>query len=113
MVLYSGQLSSEYIARLKSMTLEEAGAEAAKYRSDYKRPGTATHLILRWVCTNRTSSRKQADSFRLLYSQAWEAEKIARADGRSERPTNRPAMGGRRRRLSRSERRAGFAQVLA
>ena len=97
MGLYSGQLDQDYIARLETMTLEEAAAEAALYRSDYRRPGTATHLILWWICVNRTGSREQADSFRLLYCRVWEAEKAARSEGRSKRPDNRPAKGGRQR----------------
>jgi len=114
MTRHVGTLPQEYVSKLERLSLPEIAAEAAKYRSDGKRCGTATALILRWAFAHRIS-RNDAGArawFLALYTKAWEAEKADRAAGKSCRPDTRPARGGRNvgRRMSA---RMGFAHALS
>ncbi len=96
---HNGVLPLDYQQKLAGMTPEAIAAEAALMRGSAKRPGTATACILRWAhnCLSGTAD-DAARGFNKLYIQAWEAEKQARAEGRSQRPSpaDRPVVGGRR-----------------
>jgi hypothetical protein len=94
MLRHVGTLPDSYKAQLENMSLEEIAIEAARYRSDFKRCGTATALILRWTIANKIK-KDERNAFLGLYSKAWDREKEARAQGRAERPAARPAMGSR------------------
>ncbi len=95
-----GILPDEYRRLLESMTLPKIAAEAARFRADGKRCGTATALIIRWVFTHRIAvgDKSASNWFHKLYREAWAREKAARCREQSARPTARPVMGGRRRR---------------
>lgn len=104
---HCGVLPDEYKQKLKGMTLHEIAAEAAKFRSDGKRCGTATALILRWTIINRLAPDAK-DYFLALYNKAWMVEKDARRHEQSARPQNRPVRGGRRYPMRDSRDRHGF-----
>lgn len=112
MTRHIGVLPPDYRQRLEAMSLEEIAVEAARYRSDFKRPGTATALILRWTIVNRIGSTQEEECSRFLrlYATAWKIEKMMRLRGESSRPAIRPVMGGFRYR-SRKERELKFAPV--
>lgn len=78
------------------MELSEIASEAARFRSDHKRCGTATALILRWVVEHKLPPGA-AVLWNSLYQQAWSREKELRSRGESQRPEQRPAKDGRRR----------------
>jgi hypothetical protein len=94
---HQGRLTAEYQAKLQKMTLPEIADEAATFRSDGNRCGTATALILRWTIKHRVNHSLDAENWFLgLYRKAWEAEKAARSRGFSVRPSKRPAHGSPR-----------------
>ena len=102
-------MSDEYKKKLGRMPLSEIAEEAARFRSNGRRCGTATALILRWAIKNKVARTPDARNFFFgLYRSAWGAEKAAREEGRSERPEIRPAMGCRSSRDSRRYPRMGF-----
>ena len=104
---HQGSLPAAYISRLEGMDLDEIAIEAANYRSDGKLCGTATALILRWIRQNFPAG--VVKDFMASYREAWQAEKAARAAGRSCRPSDRPVKGGRRIYRRDSRDRLGFA----
>lgn len=102
----STALPAHYVDQLESMTLIEIAREAARFRSDGRRPGTASHLIICWVRAVRPASFNR---FQALYRKAWTFEKQVRANLRP-RPSLRPVVGSRQR----TERvRHGFAHQPA
>ncbi|MGH7157030.1 MAG: hypothetical protein ACREGG_02885 [Candidatus Saccharimonadales bacterium] len=105
---HEGILPDTYKQKLRGMTLHEIAAEAARLRSDGKRCGTATALILRWTIQHKLAPGARS-YFLNLYSNAWLAEKAARAANLSGRPEDRPAKGGQWRARRDSRIRHGFA----
>lgn len=99
---HDGTLSKEYQEKLSRMSLSEVMTEAARFRSDGRRCGTATALILRWAIRHTSSDATLLVNE--LYQKAWNEEKALRLNGQSSRPAQRPATGGRTRRRDRDNR---------
>jgi hypothetical protein len=105
---HEGTLPDTYKQQLEGMTIEEIAIEAARMRSDGRICGTATARMLKWTKHHKTGLEGEK-AFMELYRQAWNAEKEARAEGRSARPENRPVKGGRFRPHRNSRDRHDFA----